>query len=747
MIRVVGGGTTFSATAEEVFFEHPELSVAEWEQQLMTGRIGDAVLDPDLVAELRLLVGELASLPGSDQPGPLAGRPDAPPRSLTVMGRDGCGYELQGRLGTGGHAIVYRGLQYAPFERVVAVKVYYAAATDLSSLDQIPELDALRRLHHPGLCGLIDAGITPWMQPFVVFEFVDGQPLHHHVADVQPSFAERLRLFDEVLEVVEYAHSQGVTHRDLKPHNILIHRSSGRVKLIDFSISRIQEPGTTAVATVTSGHSGTREYQSPEQAGLISARVDGRTDIFALGCVLFELFAEGRAFPWTDDDGTALSQAVIARRHAEQCIGLGQRLHTAMCECFPDVSAEQRNALESILGWCVATDPADRYESVRGLREDVAAAIAGQRVRLPAHATRGGRRRRQVAMAAAAVALLLVASGMAVRGRLWQPTGGEAAAARENVAATETLAAFQRAVAGGSDDAVLAATRALRALLSQATAGPRARPAASAVENAVASKNWASEATALLAVLAENPRRLVAADEKVATDTLLAGMRLANMTGAYATTLAFAEILEEPLAAQAEGEVLAEWTWLKAGALDMSRRPDEALATLMATLKQAGTLSRVERNKLLLSAATIHVENGRPEKALEMVQPQLASAMPTNRDEIYALHTANYLAGRALVMLEQFDEALGPLRRAMTIHNTSKRGVSPTKHLLASMWLGRACEGAGEPAEALGVYQAALADLQRDTASGLPSDKLTNEIGRFLRVQIAMLASERQASL
>lgn len=264
----------------------------------------------------------------------------------------------------------------------------YADGSGVESLEGIRELEAVRRLHHPGVCDVLDAGVTPWLQPFLVFQYVDGVPLHRSLQERHPSFEARLQLFDDVLDAVAYSHAEGMVHRDLKPLNIWIHTASGRPQVIDFGISRITEPSCSDPTTLTANSSGTREYQSPEQAGWIDHAVDARTELYAPGCVLFELLTGEQAFP-REDVRRSMGAAELCRRHAHKVEALRGRLEPALARRFPHLSREQRTSLGEIIRGCVRTIPEARIQTVEDLRGHLAAVVTGLAVTV---AGRGRRR-------------------------------------------------------------------------------------------------------------------------------------------------------------------------------------------------------------------------------------------------------------------------------------------------------------------------------------------------------------------
>jgi len=381
--------TAFEA-AERLFFSHADLTAADWSRRLAEGTLFDAdgervPLSAAVFEELTGLVRQLDAVQAL-QEAEIAGEAATPGDSrstnaLEVRGRDGCSYVLQDRIGTGGHSIVYRGLQTEPFERPVAIKVLYAAAEEADSdecggISSLRELKAINKLQHPGVCQVHDAGITPWGQPFLALELIDGPPLHRYLAEAKPAIDERLRLFDELLGIVAYAHGEGVIHRDLKPQNVLVHAGSGRLKLIDFGISGIVRPDETSH---TAAGYGTCDYQSPEQAGLTAHSIDGRTDIYSLGCLLFEMLTGERAFARPSATDHVFPLTDMASREAQRA-ALGERMQTALEGQAACCSIEQQAAFAAVVQRCVATEPAERFSSVGELRIQVEQICAGQSV-------------------------------------------------------------------------------------------------------------------------------------------------------------------------------------------------------------------------------------------------------------------------------------------------------------------------------------------------------------------------------
>ena len=148
-------------------------------------------------------------------------------------------YRVRKLIGEGGQALVYEAEQQDP-RRLVAVKVLRGGccvtAQDIRHFRR--EAQALATLRHAGIATIYEAGRTAEGQHFFAMELVDGEPLHQYVRSRQLELEDRLRLFCRICEAVHYAHEQGVTHRDLKPTNVLVDKS-GQPKVLDFGLARV----------------------------------------------------------------------------------------------------------------------------------------------------------------------------------------------------------------------------------------------------------------------------------------------------------------------------------------------------------------------------------------------------------------------------------------------------------------------------------------------------------------------------
>src|SRR5262245_32253593 len=223
-------------------------------------------------------------------------------------------YEIVSALGEGGMGEVYRARD-TRLDRVVAVKVLSAAlAGDAQFRERFDrEARAISQLSHPNICTLFDVGAFEGT-PYLVMELLDGEALDTRLAAGPQPIAQALKLAIDIVTALDAAHRAGIVHRDLKPGNIFLVRGSSAsapatAKLLDFGLAKSRLPSvapsgisaapTTPPLSMTMAGAivGTLQYMAPEQ--IDGADADARTDLFAFGCVLFEMLTGRKAFEGT----------------------------------------------------------------------------------------------------------------------------------------------------------------------------------------------------------------------------------------------------------------------------------------------------------------------------------------------------------------------------------------------------------------------------------------------------------------
>ena len=203
-------------------------------------------------------------------------------------------YKLLEQIGEGGMGTVWVAEQTQPVRRKVALKLIKAGMDSKTVLARFEaERQALALMDHPNIAKVLDGGTTESGRPFFVMEYVKGVPFTRYCDDARLSIAQRLALFVPVCQAVQHAHTKGIIHRDLKPSNILVCLYDGEPvpKVIDFGLAKAMHQPLTE-HTLHTAHGvmmGTPLYMSPEQAEFNNLDVDTRTDIYALGVILYEL--------------------------------------------------------------------------------------------------------------------------------------------------------------------------------------------------------------------------------------------------------------------------------------------------------------------------------------------------------------------------------------------------------------------------------------------------------------------------
>ncbi|SES45437.1 Stk1 family PASTA domain-containing Ser/Thr kinase [Lentzea albida] len=303
-------------------------------------------------------------------------------------------YELGETLGYGGMSEVHKGRDVR-LGRDVAIKVLRA---DLARDSQFQE--RFRReaqnsaaLNHPAIVAVYDTGETQTEYgplPYIVMEFVDGRTLRDIVKTQGPLSGKRaMEVMADVSAALDFSHRHGIVHRDVKPANVMITKS-GAVKVMDFGIARALHDGQAAV-TQTAAVIGTAQYLSPEQAR--GESVDARSDVYAAGCVLFELLT-GEP-PFTGD-----SPVAVAYQHVREDPKAPSQLN-------PKVSPQ----LDAIVLKAMSKGPANRYQSAAEMRADLVRVLSGQRPSAPAVMTAEDRTAVMNEQAAARPARTQVVSG------------------------------------------------------------------------------------------------------------------------------------------------------------------------------------------------------------------------------------------------------------------------------------------------------------------------------------------------
>lgn len=396
-------------------------------------------------------------------------------------------YKLLEQIGEGGMGTVWVAEQTQPVRRKVALKLIRPgmdSKTVLSRFDA--ERQALALMDHPNIAKVLDGGTTETGRPFFVMEYVKGVPITEYSDNARLSIAQRLELFVPVCQAVQHAHLKGIIHRDLKPSNILVCLYDGQPvpKVIDFGLAKAtQQPLTDRTLHTAHGMMlGTPLYMSPEQAEFNNLDVDMRTDVYALGVILYELLTGTTPLESQRFKEAAWHEMLRLIKEEEppppsiRLSGSGSLQSLAAQRQMEPVRLPKlvRGELDWIVMKCLEKDRARRYETAHGLARDVQRYLSGDSVEAcpPSLAYRLRKfalRNRPVLTMAAMLAFLMLAGLIVMSWQAMRALRAEevarhaaslAAAQREKAVVAENTARVQRDLAvaekqRGDDEATI----------------------------------------------------------------------------------------------------------------------------------------------------------------------------------------------------------------------------------------------------------------------------------------------------
>ena len=339
------------------------------------------------------------------------------------------GYRLIKLLGEGGFGVVYEAQQSRPIERRVAIKLMKSGAGSADFVARFnAERHALARMDHPHISTVLDAGSTADGRPFFVMEKVEGEAITEFCDRHQLTVEQRLSLFVQVCEAIQHAHSKGVIHRDLKPGNVLVGEQDGRpfAKVIDFGIAKAIDLPVEQGGTETAMHVivGTPSYMSPEQAEG-SSDIDTRSDIYALGVLLYQLLTRSTPFDAATLRGASVFEIQRIIREVEppkpsERLTRSVESSSITAQVFRETAARLRARVKGELDWVVMKainkDRAQRYQSASEFAADLQRYLSGRPVLAAPpsviYRSRKFARRHAGWVAAAAVLLLSLIGGV-----------------------------------------------------------------------------------------------------------------------------------------------------------------------------------------------------------------------------------------------------------------------------------------------------------------------------------------------
>ncbi|MBX9567456.1 MAG: protein kinase [Candidatus Obscuribacterales bacterium] len=284
-------------------------------------------------------------------------RPE-PPRAFdeTLVGHTFAGtYKIESVLGKGMMGIVYKA-SHTAIQRTAAIKILsarYEGVADRKRFER--EAQAMNMLDHPSLIKIYEFGITEQNVPFIIMEYVEGSPLSLVLSKYKSiPLKQALPLFIDICEGLEHAHTQSIIHRDLKPANIIISEDGKRAKILDLGLAKSIADETNDLKLTFAGEIfGSPFYMSPEQA--TNKALDLRSDIFSLGCVIYETLTGEVPFP-----GYSFVDVTNAKLEGTP---------PSICNKFPDAEFPAR--LDQVIQKSLEVKPAKRQNSVSELKQDL----------------------------------------------------------------------------------------------------------------------------------------------------------------------------------------------------------------------------------------------------------------------------------------------------------------------------------------------------------------------------------------
>ena len=355
--------------------------------------------DEDVLAEVRSLLAASEREGILDRPSPgdtLARRWDEDAADedddLLPPGRLVGPYRIVREVGRGGMAVVYLAERSDAYQQAVAVKVIRSGPEGRELAQRfLAERQIMAALQHPNIARLLDGGVLPDGRPWLAMEYVQGLPVDVYCDRRRLPVEERLAIFCQVAWTIHHAHRNLVVHRDLKPSNILL-TDAGDLRLLDFGIAKVLDPGMMPLHTVPMTRTGLRvmtpEYASPEQ--LRGAPVTTATDVYALGVVLYELLTGRRPFPSEGRTLTQLEHAVLHEEPPRPSTVVGRDGSKGPGILTPEDVALARGTspwrlrrkltgdLDRIVLTALRKDPERRYDSAQAMAADVQRYLEGR---------------------------------------------------------------------------------------------------------------------------------------------------------------------------------------------------------------------------------------------------------------------------------------------------------------------------------------------------------------------------------
>ena len=341
-----------------------------------------------------------------------------------ALGRQIGPYRLVDVLGEGGMGVVYHAEQTVPIHRDVALKLVPFGMDTARVIARFEsERQALALMNHPYIAQALEAGAGDDGRPYFVMELVRGEPVTDYCAREKPSMTVRLKLFLQICEAIQHAHQRGIIHRDLKPSNVLLTKQGTEVvpKIIDFGIAKAigEAEGKMLLSTADGQIVGTPEYMSPEQAGVIDAGLDTRTDVYSLGVMLYELVSGQRPYELKKRTAIELERAMRTPPTPPSQVSRSRVPFLASGFWPNNLQRSTERDIDAVALMAMERMPDDRYASVEQLADDIRRVLEHRPIRARTQtwtyrAERFVRRHAAAVATAGLIAGLIVAGGIGI---------------------------------------------------------------------------------------------------------------------------------------------------------------------------------------------------------------------------------------------------------------------------------------------------------------------------------------------
>jgi len=630
-------------------------------------------------------------------------------------------------IGHGGMGAVYEAEQVNP-RRPVALKVIksgYVSSQLLKRFEQ--EAHILGRLQYSGIAQIYQAGVADaghGLQPYFAMELVDGLSLTRYALHHGLGTRQRMELLSRIADAVQHAHAKGVIHRDLKPGNILV-TADGQPKVLDFGVARATDSDlqVTTLQTDIGQIVGTLPYMSPEQVTGDPNELDTRSDVYALGVILYELLVDRLPH---DVNRRATLEAIRVIREQEPT-----RLSS--------INRTLRGDVETIVGKAMEKDKTRRYQTASALADDIRRYLADEPIAARPPSTtyqihKFAQRNKALVGGLLAVVLaltggIIAASWQALRARRAEAVARlEAERARTQAAKAEQVAAFSQSILSGVDPTIARGkdTQLLHDILDRAAERIDAelanQPEVAAAIHLTIGKSYRNisefgPAETHLRAAEKSHTALLGAD---ARDTLRTRVAL-TMLLARQGKLTEAEAIVRPVVDAARRALgpddrdTLEFTSELANVLARAKKLDEADALIRRTLERQKSLFGDDDKDVLDSMFILSNCLWAQQKSKEAVDVARSLAAARERkvgkdhsDAITALGSLAMMlsaAGESQASLETYEDTLARARRVFGPHHQS------TLTILHNY--GIALRGAHRPAEGETVLREALEGRQR----------------------------------